>query len=166
MTTAKSMLTEHLKNSTIRPSSYAPSMEMINGHHSAVFCGNAPVFLCGPAKCKKSNMVAKRLADSPEFKLALEFLNIEGKIKAGTLFGAELDWEQRYECIAASKSGVIELFDSQSQLIGVNLTQSRELSVVLSVNSELARVFDSQCPELDDGITLGHVIQLETGTTI
>ena len=164
MTTAKSMLTEHLKNSTIRPSSYAPSMEMINGHHNAVFCGNVPVFLCGPANCKESQTEAQRLAASTEFAVALKSLNIDGAVKAGTLFGAEIDWEQCYECIAISKSGVIEHFDAQSQLIGVNLTQSRKLSLVLSVNTELARIFDSQCPKLDDGFTLGHVAQQEIGT--
>lgn len=72
MNTDKSMLTEHLKNSTIRPSSYRPTHEMINGHHSAVFCGNVPVFLCGPANCKKSNVEAERLAASTDFALALK----------------------------------------------------------------------------------------------
>ncbi len=86
------------------------------------------------------------------------------KYPKGTIFAKQDETE--IDSIYVVKSGVIELFDAQSQLIGVNLTQSRELSIVLSVNSELAKIFDSQCPELDDGITLGQVVKQETGTTI
>ncbi|KAB0482350.1 hypothetical protein F7Q91_02805 [Vibrio chagasii] len=147
------MLTELLKTSTLTRGKYSPSDSVKNGHHVAVFVGHVPVILCGPASCKKSHTEAYRLSQEPAFQKAMSELKLSGKVSSGTVFGAEIDWQDEYEAILKSKSGVSEA-GGEGELIAINLSQSLGLSTLICVNDSLAKIFDSQCPRLQDGIAI------------
>lgn len=150
------MLMELLKISTLTTGKYSPSDSVKNGHHVAVLVGHVPVILCGPVSCKKSHTEAHRLSQEPIFQVAMSELKLSGKVSSGTVFGAEIDWQDEYEAILKSKSGVSEA-GGAGELIAINLTQSLGLSTLICVNDSLAKIFDSQCPKLDDGIALSQV---------
>lgn len=154
MTAYQNKLQELLILSTLTPGYCIPSEHLKIGKHAAVFVDKVPVYLSGYADDSESMEHAARLAQCEMLALGLRHCGFTGKITHGTVLGRDIVWEPKYTAIVESDIGIFEKGNTYGVLVGVNLTQSMPLSVLMCVNDSIARILSPNCPPLDNGVDL------------
>ncbi|USD59078.1 hypothetical protein J4N45_11100 [Vibrio sp. SCSIO 43140] len=150
----QTQLKQLLVKSTITTGSYSPSAFVKTCKHMAVLVDGKPVYLAGEADCEVSTREAKMLAASEIFKLGLSSIGLTGELSHGPVSGSDINWKSSHNAIVRSETGVFEDGQSLGELIGINLTESEPLGVLMCVNNSLAKILDPECPELDNGCDL------------
>lgn len=161
MTAYQLKLKDLLIRSTLCTGRYTPSEAVKHGTHSAVLVDGVPVYLSGPSEDAMSLHESEQLAQSQMFALALLNIGISGDITHGIVKGVEIDWQVSYSSVVRSEEGQFEDGQGQGELVGINLTQHEPLTVFMCVNDSIARIFDPQCPSLDNGNDLAILAKLD-----
>lgn len=158
MNNYQTRLAELLKLSTLTPGFYTPSERVKHGSHAAVFSGDTPIFLTGPSDCEISVSEAFALTRSQMFVIGLENIGITGELTSGVISGESIQWKNSYSSLVRSESGTVEEGDDNNgELIAINLLDRKELTALMCINTSLARIFDENCPELDNGRDLSEL---------
>lgn len=150
-------LVELLKKSTLTPGIYQLSDALRSAQLVAVCAGSIPVLLTGSADDNHSKAQAQSFCDSELFAQLLVKLNFSGVLSVRIISGDQLS--QSCEAIVASQSGVSETREIGGQLLMINPTTFKELTLMLCVTTEFARMIDSKAPELDSGELVSRFIQ-------
>lgn len=115
------------------------------------------MILTGPSTDKNSFMQAQAFCQSKAFQAALKSLGVDQPLTAEKIKGSELDWPASCEAVVASESGVFERGDGEGDLMMLSLFPNRSLTILLCVNTELARIIDPSAPVMDDGLILADL---------
>ena len=148
---------ELLIKSTLTNGNYTPSEFVKTCRHAAVLLNGHPVYLSGPADDAESRAESDQLAMSAMFATGLKSIGLTGELSSGIVDGADIKWMSSYSAVVRSEEGVVEYGDEDGELVGINLTQSLPLTVLMCVNSSIAQILDPECPELDDGHELSRL---------
>lgn len=153
MTTNKhqQQLQDFLRLSTLTPGLYAPSEAVKAAQLVGVFAGDTPLLLTGAAGDAGSIAQAEAFCQSQAFAAVLEVLGIKDLLALKSVSASSLDWPESCEAVVAAESGVVEDGAGQGDLMMINFSGFKELTLLLCVNSELARIIDPEAPEMDDG---------------
>lgn len=145
-----------LKLSTLTPGNYRPSEAMRNTNHAAVFVGESPIILCGPSDDPESVIQADALAACVQFSKALHANGRAGEVHSGLVAGAHVNWQDNESAIISSVTNQVEMGGGDDgALIAIVLNDpGYALATFLCINTETARIFDANVPELDDGSRL------------
>ena len=148
-----------LEVSTLTPGVYDPSENVKNTNHAAVFVGDRPQILCGPADDAKSAEVAKALAESEYIRKIFEAAGVHGEIQNGVMVGRNIQWQEKESAVISKPSGQIEAGGDIGPLVAIVLNDpAQALATTLCVTTETARIFDPKAPELDDGSNLSSLV--------
>lgn len=153
------LLKGYLQASTLTPGLYKPSEAVKAADLVGVFAGERPLLLTGASGDPGSERQAQAFCESREFSVALQALNIGDDIQVKSVRGLDLDWPETCEAVVASNAGEIEDGVGQGDLMMINLSQYKELTVLLCVISELASIIDAKAPKLDDGTLIEQFAQ-------
>lgn len=152
----QSLLKDYLQASTLTPGLYKPSNAVKAAQLVGVFADDRPLLLTGAAGDVGSETQAQAFCTSREFSAALQALNVTGELQVKSIGGADLDWPETCEAVVASNAGEIEDGVGQGDLMMINLSQYKELTVLLCVISDLATIIDPKAPKLDDGTLIAQ----------
>lgn len=155
----QSLLKNYLKASTLTPGLYKPSDAVKSAHLVGIFSGDSPILLTGASGDTGSEDQAQAFCESREFSVALQALNITGDIKVKHTGDCDVEWPEVCEAVVASKAGETEDGAGEGDLMMINLSQYKELTVLLCVISELASIIDPKAPKLDDGTLIEQFAQ-------
>lgn len=154
MNAYQNYLSDLLIRSTLTPGTCTPSNAMKKENHVAVFSGETPVLLIGYADDEESTNIAKQLAQQNDLEAVLNTAGFYGALSVGTVSGADFKWQDKYEAVSSSKSGVSEQGCDRGILMTVNLTQNKGVTTTLCVITQFAQAIDPKCPTLDNGVKL------------
>lgn len=152
----QSLLKDYLQASTLTPGLYKPSDAVKAAQLVGVFADDRPLLLTGAAGDVGSETQAQAFCASREFSAALQALNVTGELQVKSIGGADLYWPETCEAVVASNAGEIEDGVGQGDLMMINLSQYKELTVLLCVISDLATIIDPKAPKLDDGTLIAQ----------
>lgn len=162
MTEYQTELGRLLKLSTVAPGLYAPTEEVKHGTHVAVFIGDKPILLCGPSDDPESVTMASAFALSPYFKHINGVAGNHGEPSVGYLSGQIIKWQEKESAIVEKLSGQVEDGNGEGSLIAIVLNDpKRVMAVAMCINTETARIFDHNVPELDDGGAISKLAKVE-----
>lgn len=150
-------LKELLINSTLTTGFYEPSSFVKTSDHMAVMLDGLPIYLAGESDCAISEAEAKQIARNGLFKLGLEKIGLFGELSYGVVAGSSIKWKEKHSAIVRSESGCFEDGKGMGKLVGINLTESEPLAVLMCVNDCLAKILDPNCPTLDNGSSLSFL---------
>lgn len=138
-----------LQASSLAPAKMSPSSDLKASTVSAVFVGETPVILTGPADCEASMGVAQRLVDAKEFRRVAQIAYGAGDITASVAQGQDIMWPAECLAIAASTPGELEAgSESANEVLLIELIGNMPLVTHLCTQTPLARILDPACPEL------------------
>lgn len=155
----QSLLKEYLKASTLTPGLYKPSDAVKSANLVGVFAGDQTLLLTGASGDTGSETQAQVFCESQEFSAALQALNVSGEIHVKRVAGCDIEWPDVCEAVVASKAGETEDGAGEGDLMMINMSQYKELTVLLCVISELASIIDPKAPKLDDGTLIEQFAQ-------
>lgn len=147
----QSLVETYLKASSLTPGIYVPSDAVKSTDLAAVFVGTKAVLLTGASSDAASVAQAESFCQMSAFATAMQALKLEGPIVFKKINGSELEWSGLCEAVVASTPGEAEDGAGQGNLMMINLTPYKELTVLLCINTELARIIDPKAPMMDDG---------------
>lgn len=153
------LLKNYLKTSTLTPGLYKPSDAVKSAQLVGVFAGDRPILLTGASGDEGSEAQAQAFCQSREFATALQALNITGVVQVKSSADCEIKWPDVCEAVVASKAGETEDGAGEGDLMMINMSQYKELTVLLCVISELASIIDPKAPKLDDGTLIEQFAQ-------
>ena len=147
----QSLVELYLKASSLTPGIYTPSAAVKSADLVAVFVGTKAVLLTGASSDVGSVLQAESFCQLNAFAAAMQAVKFNGSIEYKKLNGSELEWPDVCEAVVASTPGEAEDGAGEGDLIMINLTAYKELSVLLCITTELARIIDPKAPMMDDG---------------
>tara|TARA_B100000809_G_scaffold253918_1_gene290511 strand:+ start:675 stop:1184 length:510 start_codon:yes stop_codon:yes gene_type:complete len=148
----QSLVEAYLKASSLTPGIYTPSAAVKSADLVAVFVGTQAVLLTGASSDAGSVLQAESFCQLNAFVAAMQVLKLDGPIEYKKINGSDLEWPDVCEAVVASTSGAVEDSAGEGDLMMINLTAYKELTVLLCINTELARIIDPKAPMMDDGI--------------
>lgn len=156
---SQSLLQQYLKASTLTPGLYKPSDAVKSANLVGVFSGNRPVLFTGASGDTGSEAQAQAFCESREFAAALQALNISESIQVRNSADCNFEWPEICEAVVASKAGESEDGAGEGDLMMINFSPYKELTVLLCVIGELASIIDAKAPKLDDGTLIEQFAQ-------
>lgn len=163
MTEYQKELARLLKLSTLTPGTYSASEDFVASSHEAVFLNGYPVILCGPAGDPRSMEEAQALSESSAFRQMMEVAGwAVGEFYPG-VSSLKYSVGDKFPAIVSKESGQVEDGSGDGPLVAVILdsVNGTAIATALCVNTETARIFDKDAPELDDGRRLSMLTRHE-----
>lgn len=152
-----------LKLSTLTPGTYSASADFVNSSHEAVFVNGHPVILCGPAGDRRSMDEAQALSASSAFRQIMRAAGWAVSEVTPGVSAQQIRLGDQFAAIVSKESGLVEDGSGDGPLVAVILdsVNGTAIAAALCVNTETARIFDKDVPELDDGRRLSMLARHE-----
>lgn len=151
-----------LKLSPIAPAFYTPTEKIKKMNHVAITASDKIIVSLGEEGNKESFKMAEALIENQYFKHLLMFNQESIKdLKVDIISGNDIDWQSSHFALAKKDIGTVEDGYQFGDLYAIVFIKETGITTAMCVNTSIARIFQDNSPELDDGLQLSSIAKEE-----